>query len=209
MAYTQAIQTKYFDKALAHFKTLNPSTKGKMQQLFSAVFNELGILLNVHSSYRGLPEQWELRKKWLAGTGGKAAKPGSSWHNFKRAIDVVPVTATGGADWNSPNWNKIGAIANRLGIKWGASFGDKPHFYDDTGTSLSLLRSQTPDVEKYAQLESQLKAPASKKEAPNVYVEEDNKALGWTILKWGALAALLGIGIYKGNQYVQHRRLSK
>lgn len=30
---------------------------------------------------------------------------------------------------NDPRWNKIGPIGENVGLLWGNSFGDNPHFY--------------------------------------------------------------------------------
>jgi len=107
------------------------------------VLNDLGIPLLVYYSFRDYPLQWELRKKYLAG-GAKAAAPGYSWHNFGRAVDVVPILPSGVADWNSPRWNEIIAIAKSYGLSPGADFGDTNHFSNREGASLSTLRANKP-----------------------------------------------------------------
>lgn len=61
------------------------------------------------------------------------AKPGESWHNYGCAIDIVPLSAIGKADWDSshPIWQKAADIGEFLGLVWGGRFKsikDKPHF---------------------------------------------------------------------------------
>jgi peptidoglycan L-alanyl-D-glutamate endopeptidase CwlK len=67
------------------------------------------------------------------------ARPGYSWHNWGRAIDVVPVDAATAPDlsdpdnplWENPFWESLGEIGESLGFEWGGRWSnniDKPHF---------------------------------------------------------------------------------
>ncbi len=65
------------------------------------------------------------------------AQPGSSYHNYGLAVDVVPMTVEG-PDWNEqhPVWSRLVSVGTSLGLVAGAqfrSFPDWPHF-QYTGT---------------------------------------------------------------------------
>ena len=61
------------------------------------------------------------------------AEPGSSWHNFGLAVDVVPLDLQHLPDWNTshPIWQRIVSVGTGLGLVAGAQFRtfvDYPHF---------------------------------------------------------------------------------
>ena len=78
------------------------------------------------------------------------AQPGYSWHNFGRAIDVVPVDVAEAGDlsdpdnplWENPWWDAIGRVGEELGFEWGGRWErpDRPHFQWTHGTTLAQLR---------------------------------------------------------------------
>jgi len=185
---------------------LNASTAEKFSAFYTDVFGQLGILLLVYSGSRSYPEQWELRKKFLEG-GALAARPGESWHNFKRAADVVPLFSNGSANWESRDYQKIADIAKRHGLKWGGSFGDSPHFYDDAGVSLGLLKHTTPGWKQYHDQEAQLtKSTLPVPIEPITAVTRDN----WQIVKKVALVGgTLGILLYIGSRIYAKTKKSK
>ncbi len=61
------------------------------------------------------------------------APPGTSWHNYGLAVDVVPMTVgTNQPDWDvsHSDWQRIHAVAQSLGLVCGAdfrTFKDWPH----------------------------------------------------------------------------------
>lgn len=73
------------------------------------------------------------------------AQPGSSFHNYGLAVDVVPLDANGQPNWGASNatWNAIGAAGEKYGMEWGGrwtSIVDKPHFQLAGGRSASSYR---------------------------------------------------------------------
>lgn len=100
-----------------------------------------GILLLYFSGYRDLDKQNELYQRYLRGEGGIAAKPGYSWHNYGRAVDLVPVKENGENDWNSPLYTTINTLGNLLGLKW-MGWKDAPHFTDSQGETLEQVRKK-------------------------------------------------------------------
>ena len=148
MAYPQSVINRTIKRSLDNIEDMNPAARQKFSRFISDVLSQLGVPLLVYSTNRSYDEQEVLHKKYISGVGHKAAKPGYSWHNFRRAGDVVPLLPSEKADWNSPLWNKIGAIGMKHGLSWGKSFGDTNHFSDRSGTSLSKLRAEKPVPQK-------------------------------------------------------------
>ncbi len=81
--------------------------------------------------YRSWALQAELRAKYLAKKGGKAAPPGYSAHQFGLADD-----STADADmktpglqptWELKRYDVLGEELAKEGLAWGASYGDRPH----------------------------------------------------------------------------------
>ncbi len=137
-------------------KNLHPAIRDKAREFLHKA-EQAGIKLRVNDGYRTYEEQDNIYAKGRTRVNpdGKTAKKplgnivtnaraGQSLHNFGLAIDVVPMV-NGNADWNTKQWNKIGAIGESLGFKWGGgwkSLIDKPHFQMTFGNSLAQLRSK-------------------------------------------------------------------
>ena len=73
------------------------------------------------------------------------AKPGSSWHNFGLAVDLVRINSKGNWVWDysTPGWKVLADKAVELGLVAGANFQtikDPPHV-QKTGT-LSLAKAR-------------------------------------------------------------------
>jgi peptidoglycan L-alanyl-D-glutamate endopeptidase CwlK len=114
-----------------NLEDLHPLVADKAKQLVQMAAAE-GVEILVTSTLRTFEEQAELFAKGRTKPGAIVtdAKPGSSWHNFGLAFDVVPLV-NGKAIWNSPFWNQIGELGMEVGLVWGGdfrSFKDKPHF---------------------------------------------------------------------------------
>jgi peptidoglycan L-alanyl-D-glutamate endopeptidase CwlK len=114
-----------------NLEDLHPLVADKAKQLVQMAAAE-GVEILVTSTLRTFEEQAELFAKGRTKPGAIVtnAKPGSSWHNFGLAFDVVPLV-NGKAIWNSPFWNQIGELGKEVGLVWGGdfkSFKDKPHF---------------------------------------------------------------------------------
>jgi len=158
-----------------------PEIRERFLNFIDDVYLNLGLLLLVYSGQRDYAEQWDLRIKYLQG-GSRAASPGGSWHNFGRAIDVIPVDFSGRPIWQieAQTWRSIDAIAAKYGLKSGASFGDPGHFKYQAGANLVQLRQMFPGWEQYAQMEKK--------------VEGDNKWVKPLVIT--ALAGLAGFTIF-------------
>lgn len=126
-----------------------------------ALLSDQGIPVRVTFTYRSFATQQAL---WMQGrrpleevnvaraVGGMApitasenvrrvtnAKPGRSWHNWRRAFDLVPMKGSIPI-WNGP-WETLGKTGKMLGFGWGGDWKkpDKPHFQWTKGAKLEDL----------------------------------------------------------------------
>lgn len=76
------------------------------------------------------------------------AAAGHSWHNWKRAFDVVPVV-NGKAVWDDDDlWERIGAWGIECGLEWAGSwksFPERAHFQLTEGLTLQGLLKESPN----------------------------------------------------------------
>lgn len=123
---------------------LLPSIALAARGLIAEAETRFDIELRVTSTYRDFEEQARLAEMRPPVT---KAGPGMSWHNWRRAFDVVPVRA-GVCLWDDASlWTEIGALAPKYGLEWGgdfAHFADRPHFQRTNGLSLHDLIAQHP-----------------------------------------------------------------
>lgn len=110
-----------------------------------------GIELLVTSTYRDFDSQTRLyaQGRTLPGQIVTWARAGESWHNWRRAFDIVPmrngkpVWGTKGTDRDL--WLKIGELGQSVGLEWGGSWPrhpDMPHFQDRMGRTLGQLQKE-------------------------------------------------------------------
>ena len=141
MSYKQKTIERTLSRNENNIATLEPNTAAKVRELVRLVWQRHGILLLIYSAYRSPEEQAELYATYLNG-GALAAPPLLSFHNYRLAVDVVPLKFDGSADWKSKHWDKVGAIGEEVGLNWGKSFGDKPHFENRDFGTVAQLKAQ-------------------------------------------------------------------
>lgn len=110
-----------------------------------------GIDLLVTSTYRDFETQTRLfaQGRGLPGQIVTWARAGDSWHNWKRAFDVVPMR-NGKPVWSVRGhdkdiWLMVGEIGVDCGLEWGGNFPrhpDYPHFQDKMGRTLYGLKKE-------------------------------------------------------------------
>ena len=125
------------------FNTLHPAIREMVPKFIEAVKNELGIDLLVTSGMRTFEQQQALYDQGRAKPGQivTKAKPGTSFHNYGLAIDIVPLLE-GKPNWKSKDFARIAEIGKRIGFSWGGdwkSFKDLPHFEYPPNTSYRAL----------------------------------------------------------------------
>ena len=107
-----------------HLEGLHPELKRRVRALYERAEKE-GILLRLISGYR------PYRPKRNPKPGGSL----SSWHAFGAAVDVNMHGRKGmkGAlehlSEDLPQWKRVGAIAQELGLTWGYQWGKKEIFH--------------------------------------------------------------------------------
>lgn len=124
---------------------LPPVLAAKAREFLARCHAE-GIDLVVTSTYRDAEAQAKLyaQGRTAPGTIVTRAKPGQSYHNWRVALDIVPlrhgkpVWATTGEQ--GALWEKIGALGESVGLEWAGRwrrFREWPHFQFTGGLGLA------------------------------------------------------------------------
>jgi peptidoglycan L-alanyl-D-glutamate endopeptidase CwlK len=110
-----------------------------------------GIDLLVTCTYRDFEAQERLfaQGRTIPGQIVTWARGGDSWHNWQRAMDVVPMRA-GKPVWSVLGtsrdlWMRVGELGMMCGLEWGGKWPrhpDFPHFQDRTGKTLLQLKKE-------------------------------------------------------------------
>lgn len=123
---------------------LLPQVK-ELAEKFIAAAHEQGIDLLVTSTYRDNESQQALYEQGRS-TPGKIvtnARAGESFHNYRCAMDVVPLI-NGKPNWDDTElWRKIGEIGESVGLEWAGrwvSFRELAHFQHTGGLTLAQLK---------------------------------------------------------------------
>jgi peptidoglycan L-alanyl-D-glutamate endopeptidase CwlK len=104
-----------------------------------------GIDLLVTSTYRDNESQDALYAQGRTTPGNivTRAKAGQSWHNWRCALDVVPLV-NGKAIWDDQAmWKQVGEIGKSCGLEWAGdwvTFKEYPHFQYTGGMTLAQLQ---------------------------------------------------------------------
>ena len=114
---------------------------------FIALCKDNGIDLLVTSTYRDNESQQALYEQGRT-TAGKVvtnAKAGDSWHNWRCAVDVVPMV-NGKPNWDGlhPVWDQIGKLGEQAGLEWAGrwrTFKELAHFQYTGGLTLTDLKN--------------------------------------------------------------------
>jgi peptidoglycan L-alanyl-D-glutamate endopeptidase CwlK len=139
---------------------LHPYFRDKVSQLIVEC-RKKGIQLAVVETYRTHAKQNEYKimgRKYTNSTGGK------SKHQYGLAVDVVPVVDSVAIWDNVALWKKVGAIGEKLGLRWGGRWKkpyDPGHFEWTGGlTSAHLSHGIYPTIpaDQYPCIEEDLKA---------------------------------------------------
>jgi len=126
---------------------LDPDVRDKAHMLLLAAASA-GINLVIDQTYRTFDEQHILYEQGrsLPGNIVTYSPPGYSWHNWRRAFDVVFETPDGGVSWDG-DWELLGTLGEHVGLEWGGRWKvpDRPHFEDRGGLTLNELRQAHPN----------------------------------------------------------------
>lgn len=118
---------------------------------FLAKCHNAGIEVLVTSTYRDLEAQERLyaQGRWIPGQIVTYAKPGDSWHNWRRAFDIVPLR-NGKPVWSIRGldktlWLQVGELGTSCGLEWGGNWQRHPdyaHFQDRLGATVYKLKQE-------------------------------------------------------------------
>jgi peptidoglycan L-alanyl-D-glutamate endopeptidase CwlK len=124
---------------------LIPPAKERVER-FLSLCKDQNIDLLVTSTYRDNESQQALYEQGRT-TAGKVvtnAKAGDSWHNWRCAVDVVPMV-NGKPNWDGlhPVWDQIGKLGEQAGLEWAGrwrTFKELAHFQYTGGLTLTDLK---------------------------------------------------------------------
>ena len=121
-------------------------------QKFVAAAKAQGIDLLVTSTYRDNASQAALYAQGRTAPGKVVtnARPGESFHNYRCAVDVVPIK-NGKPVWDvkDPVWQEVGKLGKAAGLEWAGDwkrFKEFPHFQYTGGLTLAQLQAGTKIV---------------------------------------------------------------
>lgn len=124
---------------------LLPQVRTRVEAFLKAA-DEAGIDLLVTSTYRDNASQDALYAQGRTAPGRIVtnAKAGQSFHNYRCAVDVVPVR-NGKPVWDSkdPVWQTVGRLGKAAGLEWAGDwkrFKEFPHFQYTGGLTLAQLQ---------------------------------------------------------------------
>lgn len=122
----------------------------RMARDFLARAKDAGIDLLVTSTFRDNESQDALYAQGRTKPGARVtnARGGSSYHNYRVALDVVPIVG-GKPVWGTTGkdgqlWLRVGAIGKSVGFEWAGewdSFREFPHFQFTGGLTLRDFQS--------------------------------------------------------------------
>ena len=124
---------------------LMPAVKERVEKFLNSA-KAAGIDLLITSTYRYNESQNALYAQGRTTPGKKVtnAKAGQSFHNYRCAVDVVPVVA-GKPRWDVKDevWQQVGALGKAAGLEWAGDwkkFKEYPHFQYTGGLTLAQLQ---------------------------------------------------------------------
>jgi len=125
--------------------TLHPKVRDDFKLFIEEAEKGLDIKLRITSALRSFAIQEELYSQGRTKKGKiiTNAKPGSSFHNYGLAVDLVRMDGAN-ADW-SFDLSKLLPYADKYGIDWGGNwkkFKDYPHFEKTLGNTWKSLLSK-------------------------------------------------------------------
>lgn len=129
---------------------LHPAARSRAEAFLSAA-TAAGIDLLVTSTYRDSESQAALYAQGRTKPGKVVtnAQPGQSWHNWRCALDVVPLR-NGKPVWETKLaadqalWDEVGRIGEEAGLEWAwrwKSFKEMAHFQFTGGLTLADLKA--------------------------------------------------------------------
>jgi peptidoglycan L-alanyl-D-glutamate endopeptidase CwlK len=124
---------------------LLPAVKERVEKFLNSA-KDAGIDLLITSTYRDNESQNALYAQGRTTSGRIVtnAKAGQSFHNYRCAVDVVPLI-NGKPIWDVSYqvWQTVGKLGKEAGLEWAGdwkTFKEMPHFQYTNGFNLADLR---------------------------------------------------------------------
>jgi len=132
---------------IADLNSLHPYFRDKVIELIRQC-REKGIELAIVETYRTPTKQNEYKSMGRRYT---RTKGGFSNHQYGLAVDLVPMIDTVAQWHNIALWRKVGAVGERLGLRWGGRWRylfDPGHFEwtGSRGGTYALLQGKFPAI---------------------------------------------------------------
>lgn len=134
---------------------LHPAARSRVSKFIESCKAD-GITLLITQTYRDIEKQNDLFKVGRRGVAGERtvtnARGGESFHNYRCAVDVVPIVY-GKALWDTsdPLWRRVGEIGESCGLEWSGRWTGKmremAHFQFTGGLKLTDLKAGKVPVE--------------------------------------------------------------
>ena len=124
---------------------LIPQARARVEKLIEAC-KAAGIDLLITSTYRDNESQDALYAQGRTKPGKivTKAKAGQSFHNYKCAVDVVPLI-NGKPVWDDTMlWSQIGGLGKQVDLEWAGDwkgFQEYPHFQYTGGKTIKQLQA--------------------------------------------------------------------
>lgn len=131
--------------SISRVGVLHPEIRKSVIDFIDEIEAKTGLLFRIVQGLRTFDEQQAIYDQGRTKPGKIVtnAKPGSSYHNYGLAIDIVPIV-NGKPDWNF-KYETIYDIAEKHGFTCGGKFKsivDKPHFEKNYGLKWRELLSR-------------------------------------------------------------------
>jgi peptidoglycan L-alanyl-D-glutamate endopeptidase CwlK len=124
---------------------LLPEVKERVEH-FVALCADNGIDLLITSTYRDIESQDALYAQGRTTKGYVVtnAKGGESYHNYRVAVDVVPLVG-GKPDWDTshPVWESVAMLGKQAGLEWAGdwkTFKEMAHFQYTQGLTIAQFK---------------------------------------------------------------------
>lgn len=124
---------------------LLPEVKSRVEH-FIALCQDNNIDLLITSTYRDIESQDALYAQGRTTKGHVVtnAKGGESYHNYRCAIDVVPIVG-GKPDWDTSHsvWESVAMLGKQAGLEWAGdwkTFKEMAHFQFTQGLTIAQLK---------------------------------------------------------------------
>ena len=113
-------------------QTLHPKVRDIFQHFIEECENTFDITIRIASAYRSMEEQQKIYNQGRTTPGPIVTKaiPGSSYHNWGLACDLLPLSISGELNYNYDQVKWV-VIGQKYGLNWGglwSGFKDPDHW---------------------------------------------------------------------------------